>query len=97
MLDVARREHDFVTGFDPDGAERAANIARADDADLHRIGRGQRKRQGDGSNGNTGNDKKSTTMCIHGNSSLGRIIPFLVVTSSPVKGTVILITRPWCS
>jgi hypothetical protein len=78
VLDVKRREHDFVPGFHPDGAERAADPARADDADLRFPGTRRTQGQGVHRQGSPGNHKESTTILFHGNASTRSIIRLLM-------------------
>src|SRR4051812_38829622 len=73
MFDIERGEHDLVAGAHPASADRAADIARTDDADLHLVGSKGRKRENAGGNGRSGNEQKLTTTLFHdGNPFKGR-------------------------
>src|SRR5690606_32278089 len=71
VLDVARGEHHLVPCVHPDGADRAAHVARADDADFHLLRGVNGERQGGGRNGSPGDHKKSSTILVHGNPPSG--------------------------
>jgi hypothetical protein len=76
VLEVERREHHFVPGFDPELTDRAADAARSDDPDFHFSGclpRGVRcERQaaqgeaGRGSPGSPGSAENPAATLLHG-------------------------------
>jgi len=81
VLDVARGEHDFVSGLHPRCADGTAHPARADDADLRFSGGKQRHRQGNGDARSPGKHEKPATIVFHGNASIHWIIRFRMAAS----------------